>query len=292
MTEPAISDPPAELLFPEGTAECGCYATAPQAAEHSLVVLSMNEDCWVVESPAGHHLLVNPDVFEAVTKQLACFDRESVGWPPRPLVDPAPVRRRPPLSPFFWVLGIFAVFHAQQKWPGLADAALLDARRVFDHGEWWRAAGALWLHGDMGHLISNAGGGLLVFSAVVATFGLGAGWLLIAGSSIAGNLAAAALYHGEEYRSLGASTAIFAGLGLLTGRALRLLLASRATRPPRWRALLLPPASGLVVLGLYGAGGVNIDVLAHATGFIAGLLSGFAAGGVLPHRLTASEGVS
>ena len=54
----------------------------------------------------------------------------------------------------------------------------------------------------------------MVFSAVVATFGLRASWGLIAGAAITGNLATVALHSGDDYRSLGASTAVFAALGL------------------------------------------------------------------------------
>ena len=122
-------------------------------------------------------------------------------------------------------------------------------------------------------------GGLLVFSAMVATFGAGAGWWLLAGAAITGNLVAVAMHHGDDYRSLGASTAVFAGLGLLTGRAIRVVVRAGEGRGRRWRALAVPLASGLVVLGLFGAGGVNIDVMAHATGFVSGLATGFAAGG-------------
>ncbi|HSH96053.1 MAG TPA: rhomboid family intramembrane serine protease [Roseimicrobium sp.] len=275
MTEPSVT--PENDPFPEGSVDAGVYATHREGFEHGLVVLAMGEACWLIEAADGHHLRVEPAALDAVRGQLACFDRESAGWPPKVVVEAVPAWRHPPLSPWLWVLGVFAVFWAQWKRPGLTDAGLLDAERVFGHGEWWRAASALWLHADAGHLISNAGGGLLVFSAVVMTFGLGVGWWLLAGSAIAGNLAAVVLHHGEQYRSLGASTAVFAGLGLLTGRAIRVVARSGDGR--RWRALAVPLASGLVVLGLFGAGGVNIDVLAHATGFGAGVVTGFAAGG-------------
>lgn len=257
--------------------DAGVYATQADGFVHSLVVLAMGEACWLVPAADGQHLRVEPAALDAVRRQLACFDRESVGWPPRLVVDAAPVRLRVPLSPLCWVLGVLAVFWAQGRWPGLTEAGELDADRVLHHGEWWRAASALWLHGDVGHVVSNAGGGWLVFSAVVMTFGSGAGWWWIAVSAVTGNLAAVALHAGDDYRSLGASTAVFAGLGLLTGRALRVL--SRSGPPRRWRAMGVPLASGLGVLGLFGAGGVNIDVLAHATGFVAGLAMGWAAGG-------------
>lgn len=275
MTSPEPSASIANDPFPEGSVDAGVYPTHGDGFQHSLVVLAMGEACWLIETADGHHLRVEPAALNAVRQQLECFDRESIGWPPRPVVDVLPARKHAPLSPLLWVLGVLAMFGAQGKRPGLTDAWLLDAGRVFNGGDWWRAGSALWLHGDIGHLVSNAGGGLLVFSAVVMTFGALRGWWWLAVSAFVGNLAAVAMHHGDSYRSLGASTAVFAGLGLLVGRAVRVM--ARSGRPYRWRALLLPLASGIVVLGLFGAGGVDVDVLAHATGFGAGLVTGCAA---------------
>lgn len=271
-----VPDPLAQTAsdpFPEGSVDAGVYATHADGLSHGVVVLAMGEDCWLVEASGRHHLRVNPEVLPAVLHQLACYDREIIGWPPVSPLDPARgARRRMPLSPLLWVLAIFAVFRAQQTHPGLTDALLLDAGRVFAHGETWRLTSALWLHDDLGHLISNAGGGLLMFSAVVLTFGSRAGWSLLAASAIGGNLVAALLQHGQPYRSLGASTAIFASLGLLTGRAARVLL--QPGHPRRWRAALMPLSAGFAVLALLGVGDVHIDMLAHATGFGCGLLLG------------------
>ena len=278
MTAPESPAPLVSELFPEGTVDAGVYATHADGFEHSLVALAVGEACWLIAAEDGHHLRVEPASLERVRQQLAWFDRESIGWPPPPIVDPAPVRKHPPLSPLLWVLAVFAVFWAQGTREDFTNTGMLDARRVFEHGEWWRVVSALWLHSDVGHLISNAGGGLLVFSAVVSTLGLRLGWGLLAGSAIAGNVAAVALHFGTDYRSLGASTAVFAALGLLTGRAVRLLSRSHPTQ--RGRTMFVPLLAGLAVLGLFGAGGVNIDVLAHATGFGAGLFMGFLAGQV------------
>lgn len=38
--------------------------------------------------------------------------------------------------------------------------------------------------------------------------------------------------------------------------------------------MLVPLAAGIAVLGLFGAGDVHIDVVAHTTGFAAGLFLG------------------
>jgi rhomboid protease GluP len=125
-------------------------------------------------------------------------------------------------------------------------------------------------------VISNALGGLLVFPAVLSSSGRLRGWLLLLLASVAGNLAVAAANYPGPYSSLGASTAIFAGVGLLTGRAIR--VGWRSAHPHRWRAMFAPFAAGLTVLALHGAGGQRVDVGAHLTGFVAGLALGFVAG--------------
>ena len=155
------------------------------------------------------------------------------------------------------------------------ELGALDARAVLARGEWWRLATALFLHADLGHLLSNLLSGIFVFSAVLTTLGRGRGWLLLALASVAGNLAAAVLHSRADYSSLGASTAIFAGLGLLTGRAIRFV--RQIDHPHRWRGMLAPLAAGLALLGLYGAGGPEVDVVAHMTGFAAGGAIGFLA---------------
>jgi membrane associated rhomboid family serine protease len=280
MTEPESSVPLANNPVPDGSVEVGVFTTYEEGFEHCLVVLAMGETCWLVSTDDGHHLRVGLAALDAARQQLARFDRERIGWPPPPFVYDAPLSKQVPLSPLLWVLGVCAAYWAQGERPGMTDAGLLDAKRVFEHGEWWRTWTALWLHADVGHLVSNAINGLLVFSAVVTTFGLRASWGLIAGAAIAGNLATVALHSGDDYRSLGASTAVFAALGLLVGRAIRVM--SRSGHPHRWRTLLTPFFAGLIVLGLYGAGGVEVDVLAHAMGFSAGLFLGFAAGRPTP----------
>jgi membrane associated rhomboid family serine protease len=275
--------------FQADLAEAGVYPTAAEGFDHGLVVLAMGQPYWLVPSQARYRLLVEPDALEPVREELACFDRESIGWPP-----PAPAenraRRFEITTPLLWALVVMAVYWCQGRWPDrLEDAGALDAQAVFDRGEWWRLGTALFLHADLGHLISNVLSGIFAFSAVLSTMGRRRGWLLLALASLTGNLAIAALNYPGPYRSLGASTAIFAGLGLLTGRALRAVRKGLGRRP--WQAVFAPLAAGLTLLGLFGAGGIHIDVGAHATGFAAGLIWGFAfgmpgkAGDAAPPRL-------
>lgn len=149
------------------------------------------------------------------------------------------------------------------------EGGLMDAARVRS-GEVWRAATALTLHADGGHLASN-----VLFGGVFL-------WLLsqLLGSSLAfastglagflGNLLNA-WAHPLPHRSIGASTAVFAALGLLVGAE----FLRRAAGPRARLRRFAPPILGLFLLGWLGTGGDGgpgrVDVLAHALGFLAGL---------------------
>ena len=271
--------PPGESAgapVPGDLAEAGVYPTASAGFDHGLVVLAMGYPYWLLPSAGGFRLLVEPQALEDARWQLACFDRESIGWPPRPPAR-APARKFELATPLLWALLVLAAYCCQDLWPErLEEAGALDAQAVFDRGEWWRLGTALFLHADIGHLVSNELSGIFAFSAVLSTIGRRRGWLLLALASVAGNLAVSALYYPGPYQSIGASTAIFAALGLLTGRALRAVGLDASARG--WRSVFAPLAAGTVLLGLFGAGGIHIDVGAHAAGFAAGLVLGFGAG--------------
>jgi len=271
--EPAGS---ARERVPADLVEAGAYPTASDGFDHGLVVLAMGLSFWLLPSDHGFRLLVESPAAAAVRDQLACFDRESLGWPPRPATEARPARRLDLFTPLLWALAVIAVFWCQGEWPGtLERTGVLDAQAVFARGQWWRPVTALFLHANVGHLISNVISGVFVLASVITTIGRTRGWLLVALAAVAGNVAVAALNASGPYQSLGASTAIFAGLGLLTGRAIRVL--ARPVRRRRWQAIIAPLAAGLGLLGLFGAGDARTDVGAHAAGFAAGLLLGIAA---------------
>ena len=274
MSLPEPVAPDIDEALPADLVEAGVYATSREGFEHGLVVLALGRPYWLVPVPEGHRLLVEAEVSARVLEQLARYDRESVNWPPRPMIETT-TYRTDVITPLLWALAILAVFQLQGTRPEWAEAGAVDPAAIFDRGEWWRAGTALWLHADGAHVISNALSGILIFTAVVKTLGRLGGWLLVALAALAGNLAAAALAYPGPYHSLGASTAIFSGLGLLTGRMLRVL--GRAEHPHRGRAMFVALGSGVIVLALYGAGGARVDLGAHVAGFLAGLALGFVA---------------
>lgn len=270
-TVPATTDD-----MPPGLVGAGDYASYAEAFEHSIVVLATGHACWITPAEDRHRLLVEPEAAPHVLDQLARYDRERIGWPPAPVVDRAAQRPIEVLTPLLWSFAVLVVFRLQAEHPAWLRTGTLDPEAIFGRGEWWRIGSALFLHGDAQHVTSNALFGIIVFSALLSTLGRLRGWLMLAAASLLGNLTIAALNVTRDYRSLGASTAIFAGLGLLTGRAVRVALAHRG-HPHRWRMLFVPLAAGCTVLALYGAGAGNVDVPAHASGFLAGGMLGFLA---------------
>lgn len=259
----------------ESLAEAGVYPTAKSGFEHGLVVLAMGLAFWLVPDPRGYRLLVEEQHLREVSGQLAAYERESAFWPPPPPA-PTPTRPsgRPALSPLLWALATIAAFGLQNTSARWERLGALDSQSLFADGQWWRPATSLFLHADAGHLVSNVVAGVWVFSLVLSGFGAVRGWVLIAAASLAANTAAAGLFYPGPYRSVGASTAVFAGLGLLTGRALAEAVRRQAPGSRRLKPILLPLAAGAVLLGLYGAGGAQTDVAAHACGFAVGVLLG------------------
>ncbi len=154
-----------------------------------------------------------------------------------------------------------------------------DAERIHA-GEPWRVATALTLHADLAHVAANAVMGALLVNAVCGTLGNGVGLaaVLLAGSG--GNWINA-LIHATSHSSVGASTVVFAALGLLCGPALSRL----RRRGARGRRLLAPLGAGLGVIAMLGVGGVRTDIWAHLFGFAVGVCVGSPLARIDPQRL-------
>jgi membrane associated rhomboid family serine protease len=271
MPGPEIQTPEALPPSPHGLVEVGRYASEREAADHGLVVLAMRLGYWIEPAPDGYSLCVAAASADDVRAQLVLFDRESANWPPR--LRPLARLRFSWAWPLAWVLATIVAYRLQVRWPGrLEDGGALQADAIFGAGELWRPFTALFLHADLGHLIANLASGFFLFGLVLGGLGAWRGGLALGVAAVAGNTFAAALHPWSGYRSIGASTAVFAALGLLTGAAVREVL--RRGAPFSWRSLLLPLLAGGSLLALYGSGGLQTDVVAHVTGFSAGLLLG------------------
>jgi membrane associated rhomboid family serine protease len=240
-------------------------------------------DFWVV--------LVPQALAERAREELARYERENRGWPPREA-------RVQVLSDGVFLAMIYAAllvvgFLAAQRQLFGIDWGLLGASRAarVSAGEPWLAVTALTLHADVVHLAGNLAFGALFGALLAWSLGSGIAALCFVLTGALGNLVNAWIQPATHV-SIGASTAVFGVLGVQTAYEFM----RRADGRPAWRRRI-PLVAGLVLLGLLGLGGAahdpssiaeesrkldqilqKTDVLAHFTGFAAGLVLGAALG--------------
>ena len=150
----------------------------------------------------------------------------------------------------------------RQAW---LDLCSLDCVRVLLFGEWSRCITALFLHQDAGHLAANAAFSLLFCRLLGNRTGFGLALVLTIWTGALANAVTVPLREGPV-TSLGFSTALFAAIGSLSG------FASHFSRPQAF----LPLACGAGLLALLGSSGENTDYMAHVTGLLCGMLTGWA----------------
>jgi membrane associated rhomboid family serine protease len=136
------------------------------------------------------------------------------------------------------------------------------------HGQLYRSVTSLMLHADPLHLMGNIAGIAIFGTAVCTILGWGVGWLMILATGIIGNLTNALLYK-SGHISVGASTAIFGAIGMLSAYQ----LFKKFKHSGQKIKAFLPLACGLALLGILGSG-AHSDVMAHLLGFTAGILLG------------------
>jgi membrane associated rhomboid family serine protease len=221
----------------------------------------------VSRTRAGFVLEVPAEEGERAAAALAAYEHEN---------PPAPPDREEPTAPLHLAagLGISALLLAFFAVTGPRDFAVhwfergsADAERIL-HGEPWRVVTALSLHADLGHVLGNAIAGTLFIGAVCGALGVGLGGALVLASGGLGNLANA-VFHGSHHISVGASTAIFGALGILT----TLGVARRRRRGIGGRRALAPIAAGLGLLAMLGTSG-RADLWGHLFGLVAGAVLG------------------
>ncbi|MFT7462812.1 MAG: rhomboid protease GluP, partial [Pseudohongiellaceae bacterium] len=223
----------------------------------------------ILSSAEGAVLVVPAREGLRAGNELAAYAKEQQDS--KPVTLPAPPVAESRRGALCYVALLVVFFFAQhQGWAGLPwTAAGRTEATLITGGAWWRCVTALCLHGDVPHLAGNLFFGLLFGVFVCQLFGNGVGWLLIVLGGALGN-GANAFIQLAEHRSLGASTAVFAALGLLVSCSFRRASIQGRSRMLRWA----PLAAGLALFGLLGVEGENTDVLAHVTGMVCGGVMG------------------
>jgi len=238
-----------------------------------IVVLAAAGLNYRLSYELGQWLIHVPVVeLERAMEELAAYEEECRTWDQFMMAPPEPWGSALQSWSPAWVAAMLIVFYA---WIGpysgasvLARGAAMDTDALVG-GAWWRVVTALTVHSGPGHLAGNVVCMLLFGSAVCRIFGGGLGWILILGSGMAGN-AVAGWLHGPDTISVGASTACFGALGILSGSQAIRNLRQFGFSASIWNRTWLPIGAGVALLTLLGTGEES-DLLAHLFGFLGGL---------------------
>ena len=271
-----------------------------EARNQALVLVAVGIPCQLHEDWEGVSLRVHEDDALRAQWELESYREENrraplvstaqrLGLLTQPPVDESGSGQRVlPSPPLMGVIGyalvLLAGFGAQNRRPWGLDWTQLgavDAGAILD-GAVWRAATGLTLHADLGHLLGNLVFGGVCGLLVGRQFGTGLAWLALVLAGTLGNLLNVA-FQDAGHVAVGASTAVFGGLGFLAG-------AAQTARELRWRQGLRrwsPVAAGIMLVAFLGVGGERTDVGGHVAGFVAGIGLGLAAA-YLPERLRTS----
>jgi membrane associated rhomboid family serine protease len=239
--------------------------------EAALVLTARNIGTRLDRVDGKWRLYVPRQQYTAALKELEEYAGEARRGPaqrPRPVVEVSPGWAG--VLVYVMLLLTVATLVRQDAfgfdWLGVGT---LDAARVRG-GEWWRTVTALMLHLDLDHLLGNVFFGSFFGHFVARYMGEGIGWAAILGAGALGNLLNA-LLQPAPHRSIGASTAVFAALGILSALGWR----RGVFRGAPLRVRLAPVVAGVALLAYTGTGGENTDIFAHLTGFVCGFGAGF-----------------
>jgi rhomboid protease GluP len=237
-------------------------------SEFSLVLEARGIDHEVREGDDGWMLTVPPLMLQRASDELSRYSVE------RNAPRYVPNQLEPHSGAALGAIGYVAIllltaYCAGSRLFGLDWLSLGDLNAAAG-GEWWRAITALTLHLDQEHLLGNLLFGVTGGIAVARLLGPGVAWASILGAGALANTAEI-LISPATHRAVGASTAVFAALGLLAGMAWQPRLSLRERAWYRWAPLI----AGVSLLTLLGAGREHVDVLGHGLGFLFGVGTGW-----------------
>ncbi len=241
-----------------------------RARDWALALAAERIGARLTREASGYTLWVAERDVDRAEGLVQAFEAENSPLAPSPSPPGRPtVRGGSPFQGALAVVTLMVMFFAAtgprdggSPWfaQGSADAARIIA------GEPWRVVTALTLHADWAHVLSNAATGLFLLTALGRNVGAGVAFALSVSAGAGGNVLNAAL-RSAPHISVGASTAVFGMVGILSG----LSIVRRRERNEDVRRVALPVVGALGILAMIGTAGDRVDVWAHLFGLLVGL---------------------
>jgi membrane associated rhomboid family serine protease len=247
----------------------------PACEERAFMLHAVGIGSQVLPQGRDWTLVVGAHAAQPALAQLRRYEFEN---PPRRSRPGAAVALHPRAwsGPLFYALIMIAVAWLAGSGAGGFDwlaSGILDTAAVRQRGEWWRVVTAVTLHFDVAHLLANLGFGAFFGWLAAQLLGPGVAYGTAFAAASAANLLNAS-FQPLHHLSAGASTLVFALLGLLAAYAWK----RREAEGERWAYRWAPLVAGIFLLGFTGAGGERTDLLAHLTGFVTGAAAGWLLG--------------
>lgn len=240
-----------------------------ECSDRALVLAALEIPFQIVDDVASCVLLVPAEFSAQAMDELIQYDDENplqISPKVKPLVHHDAL---PGLIGYVVIICAVAVIADFAPWAqdwyvsGRVDGVLIRA------GEWWRTVTALTLHSGLRHLIGNIVFGIMFGLFAGRLLGSGVAWLAIVLAAATGNALNTMLLE-SAHRAIGASTAVFAALGLVAGFVWR----GKLMAQDRWPYRVGPIVGGFALLMYTGTGGERTDIGAHLMGFLCGLVAG------------------
>ncbi len=238
-------------------------------ADRSLVLSAANIPHQVISDLSGYAVIVPAEVSAEAIAELHLYEEENPPPRPPPKINFQYQNAVPGIIGYLVVIVLFAglswssAFNEDWLAAGRVDGILIRA------GEWWRSLTALTMHSGFRHLAGNIVFGAFFGFLAGRLLGSGIAWLLIVIAAACGNVVNVLLLD-SAHKAIGASTAVFAALGVTSGFVWRAKLMSQE----RWSYRIAPIVGGLALLMFTGTGDENTDIGAHLMGFACGFLGG------------------
>ena len=202
-------------------------------------------------------------------KEIHAFQEENQNWPPVENLKQIQTFRFSWISIFIPTCLAFFHWYTTRMTPAhfWLNLGRFSADRVLA-GDYWRLVTSLTLHVDDAHLLSNMLGLAVFVGGVNTLIGSGLSWLLVLVAAALGNYFNA-LFFQVAHDSIGASTAVFAAVGLSSIFGVRNYHQKKQLKG----RYLIPFIAGFGIFAMLGTN-PQTDVTAHLFGFISGALIG------------------
>jgi rhomboid protease GluP len=253
----------------------GSFTSVDLAFEHSLVLLATGSGCRIqpdMELGNGYALETSPASEGAARYQLHAYEKES-----QPKKLAAVSQHEYGFGVVFlllWLMILLWSYKVQITLPQWQEIGRNSSVELMEQGQWWRPFTSLFLHADIGHLLSNFVTGALFVGVLSRMWGAAKSWTAMLFCGALGNVFNSLIRYPEHAYSLGASTAVMAALGLLCAHGSICAFVERA-HSRSLRQMIVPLAAGIALFGLTGnSSDPDVNVLGHACGFASGFFIG------------------